>query len=123
MHTHILPDSWPDLKERYGYGGWVRMEHTGPGQAKMYKDDGTPFRDIKSNCWDVDVRVAECDKVGIDVQVLSTVPVMFSYWAPPADALDLSMMLNDHMAKCVAAHPKRFIGASAWFLLVYVLYC
>ena len=23
IHTHILPENWPSLKERYGYGGFV----------------------------------------------------------------------------------------------------
>jgi len=35
---------------------------------------------------------------------------MFSYWAKPADALDLSRRLNDHIAKVVRNHPKRFAG-------------
>ena len=29
LHTHILPENWPDLKERYGYGGWVKKEIKG----------------------------------------------------------------------------------------------
>ena len=39
IHTHILPERWPDLRERYGYGGFVRLEHEGPGCAQMMIDD------------------------------------------------------------------------------------
>jgi aminocarboxymuconate-semialdehyde decarboxylase len=35
---------------------------------------------------------------------------MFSYWAKPQDALDLSRFLNDHIASTVASAPDRFIG-------------
>jgi aminocarboxymuconate-semialdehyde decarboxylase len=42
--------------------------------------------------------------------VLSTVPVMFSYWAQPRDAHDLSRLLNDHIAEVVRQYPRRFVG-------------
>ena len=76
VHTHILPESWPDLKERFGYGGWVRLDKTGcaAGKARMFRDDGTPFRDVDDTLWSLDRRLADCDAVGVDVHVLSTVP-------------------------------------------------
>ena len=46
----------------------------------------------------------------MDVQVLSTVPVMFSYWAKPEHTLDLSRFINDDLALTVQKYPKRFVA-------------
>lgn len=109
LHTHILPKKWPNLRRRYGYGGFVQLEHCGPGCARLVVD-GQVFREVVSNCWDARCRLQECRRTGVDVQVLSTVPVMFSYWAQAKDALDLARILNDHIADVVGKHPQRFIG-------------
>ncbi len=76
----------------------------------MIKDDGTFFREVEQNCWDAGTRIKECDTHHVHVQVLSTVPVMFSYWAKPEHCLELSKFLNDHIADIVNHFPKRFIG-------------
>ena len=109
IHTHILPENIPDFGRRFGYGGFIHLDHHRPGCARMMMDDKF-FREVQANCWDLHVRIQEADAQHVHVQVLSTVPVMFSYWAKPQDTLDLSMFLNDHIAGIVHAHPKRFIG-------------
>ena len=68
------------------------------------------FREVQANSWDPQVRINECDAHRVHVQVLSTVPVMFSYWAKAQDTLDLSKFLNDHLAGIIQRWPSRFVG-------------
>lgn len=109
IHTHILPEHIPDFGRRFGYGGFIHLDHHRPGCARMMMDDKF-FREVQANSWDAHVRMAECDAHHVHVQVISTVPVMFSYWANPRDTLTLAEFLNDHIATIVHAHPKRFVG-------------
>jgi aminocarboxymuconate-semialdehyde decarboxylase len=110
IHTHILPPELPRWKDRFGYGGFIQLDHHAPCRARMLRDDGKFFREIESNCWDPLRRIDDCDRHGIDLQVLSTVPVMFSYWAQPEHGHDLARFLNDHVAQVCQAHPTRFAG-------------
>ena len=110
IHTHILPREIPDWKERFGYGGFIKLEHHKPCCARMVRDDGKFFREVEDNVWSAERRIEECDSFAVDAQVLSTVPVMFGYWAKPQDCLETSKFLNDGIAEIVGGFPKRFIG-------------
>ena len=60
---------------------------------------------------DVTERIARMDAMGVDVQVLSSSHVHEStWWAEPKESLRLERMLNDHIARVVAANPARFVG-------------
>ena len=109
IHTHILPPELPRWADRFGYGGFVELAHERPGCARMMID-GHLFREIRENCWSPARRIEECEAAGVRVQVLSTVPVMFNYWAKPEHTLDLSTLLNDHVASVVDRSPSRFVG-------------
>ena len=109
IHTHIMPEHLPRWSQKFGYNGFIHLEHHKTGCARMMKDD-VFFREIQDNCWSGEARIQEINHHHVDVQVLSTIPVLFNYWAKPDHALDTSMFLNDHIASVVQRYPKRFVG-------------
>ena len=109
IHTHILPKDLPDLEKKFGYGGWIKLDHNSNGTANMIKN-GEQFRVVKCNCWDPVARLDDCQESGVSLQVISTIPVMFSYWAQPKHTYLLSRLLNDDIANIVQNNPKRFVG-------------
>lgn len=109
IHTHIIPSDLPQWKKKFGYGEFITLEHHKPCCANMMMD-GEFFREIESNCWDPEARLKECGHHHVDVQVISTIPVMFSYWAEPKHTLEISKYLNDHIAEVCNLFPKRFVG-------------
>ncbi len=108
IHTHIMPDKMPNWVQKFGYGEFIHLEHRNC-KACMMKGDKL-FREVDDNCFDAVVRMKEMDQTGITVQVLSTIPVLFNYWAKPADGLETSRFFNDHIADTVAKNPNRFTG-------------
>ena len=109
MHSHIIPKVMPNWTKKFGYGKFIHLEHNEDGTADMIQG-GQFFRRIKDNCWDEVIRIPEYDKFNTQVQVVCTIPVMFSYWAEPKDCLELSRFLNDHIAELVHKFPKNYIG-------------
>jgi aminocarboxymuconate-semialdehyde decarboxylase len=109
MHTHIMPKHLPDWSGKFGYGSFIHLDHHRPGYARMMQGDKF-FREIESNCWDEVLRIDEYERYHTQVQVVCTIPVLFSYWAQPNDGLIISQFLNDHIAEIAVKHPKNYIA-------------
>ncbi len=109
MHSHIIPKVMPNWTSKFGYGKFIHLEHNEDGTADMMQG-GQFFRRIKENCWDEAIRIPEYERFNTQVQVVCTIPVMFSYWAKPKDCMELSEFLNDHIAELAYKFPKNYIG-------------
>lgn len=109
VHTHIIPKNLPDFSKQFGYGDFIHLEHHEPGKAWMMQGNKR-FREILANCWDAELRIKEMNAHGVDKQVICTIPVMFSYYAKPADCIVLSEFLNDDIVATVNQYPDKFIG-------------
>ena len=109
MHSHIIPKNMPNWTEKFGYGKFIHLEHNLDNSANMMQG-GNFFRRIEENCWNEKQRITEYEKFNTQVQVVCTIPVLFSYWAKPKDCLELSEFLNDHIAALIQEYPKNYIG-------------
>lgn len=103
-----MPEHMPNWTKKFGYGEFIHLEERNC-KACMMKGDKV-FRQVDKNTFDATVRMEECAATGVTIQVLSTIPVLFNYWAQAQDALETSRFFNDHIAETVDRHPQTFIG-------------
>jgi aminocarboxymuconate-semialdehyde decarboxylase len=95
IHTHYVPRQWPDLNAITESGfewPWMRLESERDAVIMFGTKE---FRRIQSNAWDAEVRLADMDDAGVDIQVVSPTPAFFSYAAPGDEALKISRIFND----------------------------
>ncbi|MDT5002675.1 MAG: aminocarboxymuconate-semialdehyde decarboxylase [Mycobacterium sp.] len=74
---------------------------------------GAPYRRIDHRCWSPVARLADMDRDGVAVQVLSPIPVTFCYHNSAAGAAELAATQNDFFAAIVGEHPDRFAALAA----------
>jgi len=109
MHSHIMPKHIPQWAEKFGYEGFIHLDHHREGWANMMQGEKF-FREINENCWDGAVRIKEYQQHETQVQVVCTIPVLFAYFAKGKDGLEVARYLNDDVANLVAKYPKNYVG-------------
>lgn len=114
VHTHLIPKHWPDFSRRYGYGGFVYLDHDQsivgtPGCATLVRD-GEKIAEIEPTSWDISTRIPDMDAAGVSLQFVSTIPELFCYWVKDDDGSDLARILNNSMYEEILKEPSRFVG-------------
>jgi aminocarboxymuconate-semialdehyde decarboxylase len=109
FHTHVISEEFLNLAEKYGDDRWPILEKTCDCGANIMIA-GKKLREITDHTWDPEERIKDMDKEGIDVQVLSPIPVTFSYWSEPEQGLEMARFQNDFIASTAKEYPKRFVG-------------
>jgi aminocarboxymuconate-semialdehyde decarboxylase len=94
IHSHFFPETWPDLEKKFGTPNWPWMKHLGDGKAMIMVGE-KEFRPVYSACWDVNKRLEEMDRDGIDIQVMCATPVLFAYMRKPEEAMECARIFND----------------------------
>jgi len=65
---------------------------------------------IRPQMESLDVRLADMDRMGVDIQAIAVFPPQMYYWASPEVAERVFRTMNDTMAETVATHPDRLMG-------------
>lgn len=58
----------------------------------------------------IEQRLADMDRMGIDVQAISTSPSQYYYRLEPDLGRQTSRVINERLAEIVASHPDRFVA-------------
>ena len=58
----------------------------------------------------IEQRLADMDKMGIDVQAISTSPLQYYYGVDPALGQQTSRAINHRLAEIAESHPDRFVA-------------
>ena len=112
VHTHAIDVDLPDFRHAYPHDRWPTVERTGDDDAWLMFG-ATPYRRIDHRCWSPDARLADMDRDGVAVQVLSPIPVTFCYHAPATGAAELASAQNEFFAQIVHEYPARFAALGA----------
>ncbi|MEO0551383.1 MAG: amidohydrolase family protein [Pseudomonadota bacterium] len=109
VHAHFCPGDFPADPKAGGTKGWPCMD-CASGANRSVMVDGDLFRALDDRSWDAQRRIADMDRDGVAIQVLSPMPELLAYWVEdPAYDL-LAAHVNGAIASIVAKHPKRFRG-------------
>src|SRR5256885_16931088 len=107
LHAHFVPRAFLEAIEKEGgpYDASVRRD----GKDPTILVGGRPYGPITRHYFETRPRIAEMDRTGVDVQVLSLCPPMV-YWADAALGVRLARTFNDELAAAIADEPDRLAG-------------
>jgi aminocarboxymuconate-semialdehyde decarboxylase len=106
LHTHYYPASFFELIRNtpgeFSFG-------TDPTGRTIIRHRGARFFGVTAPMTDPALRLADMDRVGIDVEVISlSTPNVF--FAEAAGQVEVARIVNDAYAELIAQHPARFKG-------------
>lgn len=75
--------------------------------------DGRNYRTVSDKCWTPARRFADFAEMGLELQAISPMPELLSYWLAPAAGAQLVRYLNEQIAAMVAESGGQLIGLGA----------
>ncbi|KUL45998.1 aminocarboxymuconate-semialdehyde decarboxylase [Streptomyces sp. NRRL F-4489] len=108
VHAHVFPRvSRAESRILHPEDGpWLREDGGGAG---MMMSGTTAYRPVGQELWDPEPRLRQMDRQGVDIQVVSSTPLMFGYAADPGRATQWCELVNDRVLQLCAHAPDRLV--------------
>jgi aminocarboxymuconate-semialdehyde decarboxylase len=106
VHTHMIPTCVGTPGLLWGWNGRP-VERRGDGQLDILGSGRKPFGKRHSAARVAD-RLRDMDEAGVDLQVLSLLPPLWSYGMAGHDTAAAAKRSNDELVTLAEAHPTRF---------------
>jgi aminocarboxymuconate-semialdehyde decarboxylase len=108
IHAHVFTPECQALVQGLMSPEMEPFSYFGGDETNAYQVGHV--KEIFPKATDPQVRLADMDAMGIDVQAISVAPPGYYYWTDPELARELARMQNENLAKIVADNPDRFVG-------------
>jgi aminocarboxymuconate-semialdehyde decarboxylase len=109
VHNHVIPENFPDMPSTCCTNAWPSMKLRPDGKSVICFG-AKEFRVLDNRSWDTARRIAEMDDEQVDMQALSPMPELLSYWMNSDEAQEVGRYVNGTISKMVERAPARFIG-------------
>ncbi|MFG2228296.1 amidohydrolase family protein [Streptomyces sp. NPDC048644] len=107
VHAHVFP-SISRQESRIldaEAGPWLREDSGGAGMMS----GTTEYRPVGAELWNPRLRLEQMDRQGVNIQVVSSTPLMSGYCADTARAAQWCALANDRILELCATGPDRLV--------------
>lgn len=108
VHAHFVPPSILETLRDRGRDFGIDLVETEPGCHCCRFDSGLTIRPFFDRLLDIDARLAEIDRQGIDRQILTLWTDIFGYGLAPDKGRAWHVVMNDSLARLCDDHADRF---------------
>lgn len=113
IHAHMVPATFPAYLGSGTPAGWPSMAPAQDCAHRQVMIDGKNYRTVSDKCWSATRRLADFEAMGLQLQAISPMPELLSYWLPAEVGARLVRYLNEQIAYMVAESQGRLIGFGA----------
>jgi aminocarboxymuconate-semialdehyde decarboxylase len=111
-HAHVIPEIFPSYLGSSIPADWPSMAPAHECHRNVMIS-GKVYRTVSDRCWDTGKRLSDFEEMGIELQAVSPMPELLSYWMPPSDGAQLIRYLNEQIAEMVSQSQGRIVGLGA----------